>query len=371
LHAVGCHGVRCSFSSSDPSYIQFAVEAVYAQGSSGMNPGATIQHPVLVQCALAHGRGGKTCVIASVLTTNVIGYTASPGFVYDPYPAVSAYYQSSQSYAPDYDYTTNIYIPSSQFTNGIAVLSDAQMPPYVAPNFEILYPQLQGNASGNVNFAISTTEFENVPFIDGTAELKQNIRFLLRAAGSSPFGYVFPPSITGFESVSGSYSTSYVYSSLYDFFAPFEDNYFFANFVFDSSLVNASGSLETGFYPWFYSAFVNLNYTQYGDQQFVFPTYNYVVESNSAPIPGILSSNAWVGYFSVNLSSISQFGVSGNSSSVALSAASNVYGLQYSSLELTLSNGGIHFATLSPGNNVSGYSNLPVYLGTAQPYMAT
>ena len=106
--------------------------------------------------------------------------------------------------------------------------------------------------------------------------------------------------------------------------------------------------------------------------QFEFPTYDYIAFSNQAPIPGILSSNAWVGYFSGGFPSVARFGASGTTNSLTLSPASNIYGLQYSSLELTLSNETIHFATLSPGGgHVSGYSNLPVYLGTAQPELET
>jgi hypothetical protein len=58
-----------------------------------------------------------------------------------------------------------------------------------------------------------------------------------------------------------------------DHFAPFEDNYFFRNFIFDPNYISVDGNLETGFDPSYGSS-----YFDYANPpQFEFPTYNYVV----------------------------------------------------------------------------------------------
>ncbi len=195
--------------------------------------------------------------------------------------------------------------------------------------------------------------------------MKQNIQFLLRVAGYAPFSY------SGVNSYS--YATNYVFSSYiwgnysFNHFEPFEDNYFFRNFVFDPTLINDSGGLETGFgYDYGYG------YQANGATTYLFPTYDYVTSSNQAPIPGILSSNqtSWVGYFDGDLS---PFGVSETGSTLSMSNSSrNVYGLAVNSLEVTLpSSGSVSFATLSPGYDVTGYNGLPVYAGTAEPQLQT
>jgi hypothetical protein len=362
---------------------QFGVEAIYAMGLSPINGGGGIQHPVLAQAAIAHGPAGKTYMLVSILTSNVIGFNAETFEIGESYPEVEAYFQNYVSY-PTYDFfeETNIYISSTQFTNGIAVLSDSQTPPYLWPNS---YPsaQLQGGASGNG--AGQGASFLNVPFIDGTAQMKQNIRFLLRVANSSPFGYTVNSQNTQFPGYSSSctYPANYVCSSYYyisfpytgpsshlDHFAPFEDNYFFRNFAFDATSVNMNGTYDTGFEP----AYYNDGYSQYTNTQFEFPTYSYVVNSNSALIPEILSSNTtqWVGYFYGE--SVLGFGAYVSGSSLAMSNYVNVYGLPYISLLLTLTNGTL--AALSPGNNVSGFDmTYPqagnFYAGTAQPELQT
>ena len=213
-----------------------------------------------------------------------------------------------------------------------------------------------------------------VPFIDGTAQMKQNIRFLLRVASFSPFGYVLP-SIGSFIT----YPTDYVYSTYYyvspsgfngyppdmDYFAPFEDNYFFRNFAFDATSVNTSGTYDTGFEEWQNEYWP---YWQYTNVQFEFPTYDYVAFSNQAPIPAILSADTtqWVGYFSGQ--DILNFGGYFTGSTLAMSNYVNLYGLPYTSLGVPVSNS---VETLSPGNNVSGYDVGDFYAGTAQPELQT
>ena len=378
--------LTCLFTDLSDYGGEIGVQATYGEGLSMLDPAEAGQYPaVLAQAALAHGPGGTIYLLTSVLSTNVIGYNATILDFPGAYPESGFPFQDTEYY-PAFS-ETNLYIPATQFTNGIAILSDAQAPPYALTEFSLL-PELQGGVSGNQ--AETSPVFLNVPFIDGTAQMKQNIRFLLRAAGGEwPFASDYM-----------SFGSDHVVSSLYyiyeqdpldsqnggppNHFEPFEDNYYYLNFVFDTDFIDTSGNLDTGFLPFFYSIFdsQHLYYAQYTNAQFVFPTCDYVSQSNaSVPIPAILSSNdtPWVGYFDANISpfglfnlgGINQFGAFGTTNSLALSSASNIYGLPYNSLELTLTNGGIHFATLAPGSNVSGYNSGPIYLGTPQPELET
>ena len=114
---------------------------------------------------------------------------------------------------------------------------------------------------GNFNTAFSST-----PFLDGRAQLKQNLSFLVRAndtqnSNSESSYYLAPFKFSPpWNGTSASYPipTNYVYSGIYDLyetppnaainlFRPFDDNYFYLNFIFDSgNLDSYYGSLQTG-----------------------------------------------------------------------------------------------------------------------------
>ena len=69
------------------------------------------------------------------------------------------------------------------------MLSDAQTPLYAAPNIDYLSPQLKENVNGNSTLAFAPSDLINVPFIDGSVQMKENIRFLLRVASDFSFSY--------------------------------------------------------------------------------------------------------------------------------------------------------------------------------------
>jgi len=350
----------------------FEVSAIFAGGPSSLNGGQISTHPAWINAALVHGPGGKTYVLTSIINTNVVGYNVQGNYQGAGYPEWATYFQSITNYLGGaYDfYQTNFYLPASQFTNGMALLSDEQAPPYTQLNYYGFVPVLPGNLSGSVLSAGPALYNPlNVPFLDGTACLKQNVRFLLRGACWDPFAYALTSGSYG-------YSPDYVSSSVYsasgvDHLIPFEDNYFFANFIFNSSLVQANGTLGTGFAPVGDRGFDYVDaYNQISDVFYEFPTYDYVNSSNSASIPGMLSSNntRWASY--VDPSFLSDFGIYGNTSMTGF--ATNCYGLPYNSAELTCSNsGGIYFQTLTPSSSVSGYNGLPFYAEAAQPELQT
>ncbi len=253
--------------------IEFTVQAIYAQGLSSGNFGGFSPKALPVQVAMAHGPGGKTYLLASTIGTNVTGVSGLVDQYSVSYPEVVAYAQDQQVFpTSSFDFMYDNFIPASQFTNGIAVLSDTQDIPFAGICYDNLTFQTAGNKlAGEAFTATSGSFFDNIPFIDGTVEMKDNIRFLLRAAGLAPFAYVAS------NTASISYPNNYVYSSLYypyesgpyyytspDCFAPFQDNYFYRNFVFNSTLLDTNGNLQTGYLPFYSPAFPyeHLNYTQ-------------------------------------------------------------------------------------------------------------
>ena len=237
------------------SQIAFAVQGIFAPGLSHPSYGSVPEYGVLAQAELAHGPRGQAYLLTSGMASNVTGFNASTSESGGTYPN-GAYFQPSGYYPTNLGdgYETNFYIPATQFTNGVAALTDAQLPMYAFFDSSDLYPELSANASGSPWIVAGLEDrFPNVPFVDGTAQMKENIRFLLRAASGSPFGYTVYDFNPGSPPNSSSlvYPTDYVYSTYsyiwspsddpavfsIDCFAPFEDNYFYRNFVFDSSLV--------------------------------------------------------------------------------------------------------------------------------------
>jgi len=377
-----------AYSPNTSIYGGFAVQAIYASGTSLVNQGMPDYQPAVATLALANGPGGKIYLLSSAATSNVLGYTNFyfPQYAWF-YPEGTVYDQTDGSYYPPSPFETdvNAYIPASQFTNGVAILTDAQAPPYMQTalyNAVIInggygYAQLPGGVRGGALWCYPDAD-PAVPFIDGSAQMKENIRFLLRVASAYPFAYSVPNN-------SMTYPTNYVYSTYYhvdprglsgnppdmDHFAPFEDNYFYRNLVFDAQFIDTNGNLETGFSS---SGNGGLGYEEYTNPpQFEFPTYDYVTLSNQVPIPGILASatTPWVGCFSGGYvgENILPFGAYHSGNSLAMSNCVNLYGLPYTELLLTLTNG--DQAILSPEDDVSGWNGGDFYAGTAQPELQT
>ncbi len=155
-------------------------------------------------------------------------------------------------------------ILAASITNGVCELPNSQVPPYFAYNFWV-----QTVRSNGVNSAwtasnpepFGTTNSACLPFLDDRRQLKDNLTFLLRAAGNNGAfaftvnegteGWYLPPVFT--------WPTNYVYADFYDWtfiesqysFAiddllPLHQNYFYRNFLFDSTKLDSDGFLNTG-----------------------------------------------------------------------------------------------------------------------------
>lgn len=186
-----------------------------------------------------------------------------------------------------------------------------------------------------------------IPFIDGTEQLKENLAFQLEAADKiGAFSFY----VDG-ANQAVSFPQNYAYAGYYfplDFgipqynyaflhpFKPFEDNYFYRNFVYAFTNLNSDGSLKSGA---FYSDGVQIPNTTL----FSFPEYNFVSTGNTNLLAPQLSAttNQWL-YTPYQPGSPGQgdIGITESGTNLFLnSGQANVFGLQYQSAIETYSDG--------------------------------
>ena len=190
----------------------------------------------------------------------------------------------AESEAGDGSYNTNFDIPIGATTNGLYAIQnyfDQGDEPgsgygnyeYGSANYEWYFQAVAANGTLSLPEMISsgytpaadggaTNDWLTTPYFDGRIQLKQNLVFLLRNASTNgPFSYlpadgyglgVTEPSnyaYAGFYNTGpiwNGYETTPTDHSL-DVYRPFEENYLYRNFQFDSAnLDSSSGNLTTG-----------------------------------------------------------------------------------------------------------------------------
>ncbi len=347
------------------------VQAVYANSASGINTpsaGVTMVSGYTTPCAIVNGPGGHRYMVISSTLTNLAAIHLTNYAYTAPYPIDHYRYLQPQTNFPNV-LTNGVFdISIGRFTNGIAQLTDVEVPPFLFYEFyanAVSPTGKNGDADNGYYYA--------TPFLDATAQLKQNLNFLLRAASYHPLKYELYIGPSDYDS-EFLYPTNYVYADYFTYelyysyvvqinpLAPFEDNYFFRNFILDTAHIDGVGNLTTGFDPsWYYNA----AFYSFSPLTFAFPAYNYVAHSNQAAVNLVLSNdgNEWVGS---HYNDFSQFGT--YSGGMWLNY-SNIYGLPYSSLKLVSATNPVQFITLSPGGTAPGTN--PFYHKTTQPILHT
>jgi hypothetical protein len=257
----------------------------------------------------------------------------------------------------------NVDIPVAQFTNGLAALPATFY--QTATNFgQYVRFVLTNTANGAINYTPNATP--NIqPFWDGRAQLKDNLRFLFRAASTyNAFGY---------SESNGNSPTDYLHSSYYqisdwwDFFGvrhcltfenplrPHADNYYYRNFVFSTTNLNVQGRSTTGVY---WDPSLNLTTPH---------QFNFVPPATPVAIPSVLTApeaqwTVWTGYgpprIAFSFLDENEFGVTAqeNETGYVLSMTSgllNWFGLPYQSFKLAWGDNAGSTATLSPNNSVA------------------
>ncbi|HEV2692653.1 MAG TPA: alpha/beta hydrolase [Verrucomicrobiae bacterium] len=245
--------------------VNYSVTAQYARGNS--SPGTVtlgLQAPPSV--VALRGALGNLYLIVSALPPNVtaIKVYRSPNSNYylgqEIYGAKSRYLQPYEQIPDELD-GGYFEISSSGITNGIYPIPTNQASPFGSYHFWVQGELANGTNTEWSGGAIYDWTVCNGPFIDARQQIKDNLRFLLRAAATNnPFMFLAydPPSYSF-----SAWPTNYVYSGCFyqtagfggefntsfDPTQPIVVNYELRNFCYDPNYINPStGAFTTGAY---------------------------------------------------------------------------------------------------------------------------
>lgn len=374
---------------NDSDYPVYTVQANYS-GASYSSPEEGPFNPRLnVSPAIIRGAQGQYILLVPNIPSEAATirfYPQPGGATYpDDFFNIETYQQPENTFTPSS--TTNIIdVPVSSFTtNGEYVIPTSLMPLFGTYGSFISCRALgaDGSAGAASTIFIVNNEFlaeseiqARVPFIDGTEQLKENLAFQLEAAdklGSFSF-YVEGAN----QAVS--FPQNYAYAGFYfplDFgspqnnfaflhpFKPFEDNYFYRNFVYAFTNLNSDGSLASGA---FYSGGVEIPSTTL----FSFNEYGYVSTGDTNLLAPQLSAtnNQWL-YSPYQPSSPGQgdIGITEVGTNLFLnSGQANVFGLQYQSAIQTYSDGTFLYTNrLNSGGNIPDVPYTEYFYGQVTP----
>jgi hypothetical protein len=250
-------------------------------------------------------------------------------------------------------------IPVAQMSNGVFMLSDSQSSPFFLNDFWIQTVLSNGLASA---WSVSSGRAASEPFVDARSQMKDNLRFVLRAAtelGPFAFGVIDrvhnQPTNCAYA---GFYSGDF---DSFDALRPIHDNCFYRNFVFDENNLAPDGFLNTGcFYGgdnigYNYSSFLFCtNYPTY-----YFDPSDFLIATNPTVPSSLLTADQtmWI------LPMLdTEYG------NVA-PGDRNYYGLPYLSVkDAYVTNSALQWGTYNPGDSVpDGFC----YRRTAQPGFQT
>jgi hypothetical protein len=270
---------------------------------------------------------------------------------------------------------TNVDLPIAQFTNGIALLSEPFASLTSTGNWYLQWISSNGVASASV-WSPTT-----IPLWDGRQQLKQNLRFLLRAATINySFGYNYDDG--EFAPYFISSPTNYAYAGLYETyywaiptgypdaylepFRPFDENHRYRNFAFSATNLNSFGHLTTGVY-WDSGLIATLDYP---------PLHRFTPPTGSGTIPSLLGSAEsqwlyWTEFVPDSLGDWSEMGISYQAPNFLMATgARNLFGLPYQSVKQAWGNSASSTSTLNAGGSTTGHDGF-FYPETTQPLFQT
>jgi hypothetical protein len=221
----------------------------------------------------------------------------------------------SSAYLQIFDYFTvdlpgNYYfdIAPTNFTNGQYAVPPEQLPLYNGYTLSCL-PLGTNGAFGpliSVSQQFDRDEYADIPFIDGSQQVLQNLVFQMEAADANgPFQFMVLdtnrsdpfyggatiiqfPSTYAYASYLFSFGSAQQPGSVLNEFKPFEDNCFYRNFIYSNlNDINANGSLVSGiaFQP--YSIPVQIP----SDAPYSFQEYDFVSGGGSNLLSPLLTTN--------------------------------------------------------------------------------
>jgi hypothetical protein len=356
---------------TDSDYPAYTVQANYSSNSYSSPEEPPFNPRLNVSPAIIRGAQGQYILLVPNIpseATTIRFYPQPSGATYpDDFFNTETYLQPESNFTPSS--TTNIIdVPVSSFsTNGEYVIPTSLMPLFGTYGSFINCRALGADGSAGAastifiinNDLLAESEIlARVPFIDGTEQLKENLAFQLEAAdklGSFSFYVEEANQAVSFPqnyAYAGYYFPFDLGSPQYDFaflhpFKPFEDNYFYRNFVYAFTNLNSDGSLASGA---FYSGGVEIPSTTL----FSFDEYDYVATGDTNYLaPQLSATNSqWLysPYTPAN-PSYGNIGITESGTNLFLNGGqANVFGLQYQSAIQAYSDGTfLHTNTLNSG----------------------
>ena len=360
-------------------YSYYTIQAQYSSGNSAWSDPVILRPDALAVVNLLPGPSGSAYLAVASLPSK----TATLRFSrIDP---------TAESHG-DYSSDDNLNIPVAALTNGIYELpTSITGDPTDAYGTNLYQWQVQlvdesgaTNPPENLayNYFSAVGNFGLVaPYVDGRIQLKQNLAFLLRAGlPNAQFQYQEESSIYNdlyTNPVDYAYSgfnqtpSFNAYANVFDPLTPFENNYFFRNFVFSLSDVDSSGRMATG-----------IGDDSEGNGEFTLtinvpPVYQFqssMISGTNASAVLYTNEDSWLASYPLTDNGL-DLGISsyydGNSYYAMTNDVKNIFGLLFLSVKLAWGNSGGDDVTLpSPGvveDNEGGY----VYPQAAQPQYQT
>ena len=358
---------------SAPVSATYRVKATNVGGNSHYSPELKnlVDPRMTVDAKIVRGPGGRLFLAVAALPPDAVSLLVYRQTFDADFPQ-GDYYQSGGSVFDAGLADGSFTVALSSLTNGVALLPTNSIPAY---GRYFLYVTAKG-PDGRPGHWTPINEPPTVPFLDGTAAMKQNLSFLLRSAGA------FDPLHFRVKYADESYSylyawpADYVYSGCFDLwgyaiqneFEPFEENRYFRNFAFPVNGVLSSGLLDSGITDYVATEIrIGLNPAH------SFPTYSYAVNSNQTAIGSTLSrtDSRWIfgGYqtFGFHIDYGLYIDASNN---LALAADyPNIYGLPIQSAKLKQFSGA--FTTLNAGSAIAPTVYGLVYHEVTEPVLET
>jgi hypothetical protein len=377
---------------NDGNYdVSYRVQAHYSSGGvSAWSASVPLQQATL-SGSIVPGTNGATYLLISGLPETA----AAVRLVYYDYIATEFYNDSS--------FNTYRDISVSAFTNGATLLPSSWewsgVDAYGYTNTPNEVESIDTNGNASAASWLSPVEWSQ-PFYDGRVQMKQNLIFLLRAASeSNPFNFTeydtydfYASSWWWWNWIAQEYGYGYNFTypgnyawvspfrdngdQHFSYYAdePFDDNYRYRNFVFNTAFIDDNGFLTTGVFS--------------EPMGLINPVYEFV--STRTNIWLATNQTRWL-FSQWESDSCLLYGTGTNTPGtdtsittddemtfMMASNASNIYGLPYlSALFYYINNDtGLETATLYAGQSITRINStwfiLPVvYVETAQPQFQT
>lgn len=273
----------------------------------------------------------------------------------------------AEIYQGDSSFDTTVDIPVSSSTNGLYLLPNNLVAPpmdsYGRAQYRWFVQMIDAgnNPSEPAYFPLPYTSRAVPIYLDGRAQLKQNLIFQLRSAQvDTPFQF---DDIYSTTTISTSFPVNYAFAGFYDNYnngtfnalLPFVNNYTYRNFVFNTNDLSPGGILNS---LTNYVTTSDFGLTEPAPYSFELP----VNATNGTPIPSLLATNdtRWLGNgldcviypgFYDNFYEIGMHYNSGNGTLIMEGGIQNLYGLAFLSTEAVQSSS--QMTTLYPGNSAS------------------